>query len=672
MGESHRLFMTVLGGFCAELSAPVYHSSCFKACAAAAYIFATRSSALLSPISPRHSARMASLTPGQRYLLQQLPSLLAPPAVVYILSYIARAYLHLAVPTWLRVLAYAFSWPIAFTAFVQWHIYANARRARAFGAVMPPEIEHKWPGSFDLLQRLFALDKTQYFGHWLFQWREEYGDPFNFRVMFEDRIMTTEPEYIKYLLATDFSHYEKGPLLHSQFNTLLGSGVFNSDGEAWRFHRTITRPFFSRDRITDFDIFDRHAEHALDKMVARLREGVPVDWQDVVSRFTMDSATEFLFGKDVRSLDAPLPYPSTYAASTPPSGAAHKLSPNAGAGGAIHPSDRFRRAFQDALEATNLRGRFMRSWPLFEFWGDKVKPHLKAVDEFVDPIVDEALRTKAEKGAGVVAAEDRDHVRDDETLLDHLAKFTNDHKVIKDEILNILLAGRDTTACTLTFAIYALAEHPEVMRRLRKEVSSIVGLDQRPTYDNIREMKYMRAFINEVLRLWPPVPINLRCSIEPMTWKNVHPGEPDIYVPPQSRCVYSVLMMHRRKDLWGPDALIFDPDRFLDERLHKYLVANPYIFLPFNAGPRICLGQQFAYNEISFMLTRLLQRFSTITLRQDAHPEAIPPPGAERSPYAVDGRERVWMRSHLTGYVKNGLWVELEEAVPERDEAEAR
>ena len=80
-----------------------------------------------------------------------------------------------------------------------------------------------------------------------------------------------------------------------------------------------------------------------------------------------------------------------------------------------------------------------------------------------------------------------------------------DHKVIKDETLNILLAGRDTTSCTLTFAVYALAQHPRVLARLRAEVRATVGPARRPTYDDVREMKYMRAFINEVLRLYPPV-----------------------------------------------------------------------------------------------------------------------------------------------------------------------
>ena len=77
--------------------------------------------------------------------------------------------------------------------------------------------------------------------------------------------------------------------------------------------------------------------------------------------------------------------------------------------------------------------------------------------------------------------------------------------MIKDETLNILLAGRDTTSCTLTFAVYALSQHPEVLNRLRAEVLKVVGSARRPSYDDIREMKYMRAFINEVLRLYPPV-----------------------------------------------------------------------------------------------------------------------------------------------------------------------
>lgn len=103
--------------------------------------------------------------------------------------------------------------------------------------------------------------------------------------------------------------------------------------------------------------------------------------------------------------------------------------------------------------------------------------------------------------------------------------------------------------------------------------------------------------------------------------------------------------------MWPLPAADFDPDRFIDDRLQKYLTPNPFIFLPFNAGPRICLGQQFAYNEASFMLIRLLQQFSSFELVQDANPECIPPPGWAKSK-GSDGKDKAWIKAHLTIYAK--------------------
>jgi len=138
---------------------------------------------------------------------------------------------------------------------------------------------------------------------------------------------------------------------------------------------------------------------------------------------------------------------------------------------------------------------------------------------------------------------------------------------------------------------------------------------------------------------------------------------------------YSVFLLHRNKNLWGADgtqalnrgsfvifvtnelrsALEFDPDRFLDERLQKYLAPNPFIFLPFNAGPRLCLGKQFAYNETSFILIRLLQSFDTITLCAEAQPEGSRPPREWSSPenLAMGKRKAVenfFPKTHMTMY----------------------
>ena len=108
----------------------------------------------------------------------------------------------------------------------------------------------------------------------------------------------------------------------------------------------------------------------------------------------------------------------------------------------------------------------------------------------------------------------------------------------------------------------------------------------------------------------------------------------------------------------------FDPDRFLDGRVKQYLVPNPFIFLPFNAGPRICLGQRFAYNEASTVIARISQAFKEIRFDMDANPEAKPPPewasGAGRK-----AAEKIWARSHITIYADGGVWVRMKEAESE-------
>jgi len=250
--------------------------------------------------------------------------------------------------------------------------------------------------------------------------------------------------------------------------------------------------------------------------------------------------------------------------------------------------------------------------------------------------------------------------QDDGTLLDHLVQQTDDFDIIRDETFNIMLAGRDTTAGLTTFTVTMLADHTEVFNRLRREVLETLGPHGRVTPESLREMKYLRAVLNETLRLYPNVPSNVRCTKQGVLWPALDGGKP-IYIPPNTQINYRPWLMHRRVDLWGPTADEFDPDRFLDDRVKTYLVPNPFIFLPFNAGPRICLGQQFAYNEASTIIARIVQAFKSIRLDMDSNPEAKPPDAWATG----DGRkaiEKVWVKSHITLYAKGGVWVRMEEA----------
>ncbi|EIW81921.1 cytochrome P450 [Coniophora puteana RWD-64-598 SS2] len=588
-----------------------------------------------------------AIPPGFVWIFRNTPRFLVLPAATYVALRLLQEHQQIALSAWITVTACVLSLPASFILAFLYADFRDARAAAARGAVLAPVVPYKLPGAIDKLGALAYSFTSGYIGEVTKADFEAVGNTMNSRILWENRIETIEPEYIKVMLATQFSSHFKGDAVYDSSKSLLGTGVFNSDGDTWKFHRSMTKPFFSRDRISHFDNFERHADDAIAQTRARLREGHPADFQDMVSRFTLDSATEFLFGKDLQSLSAGLLYPPN--------------SPLAATSAAKdHPANVFAQAFLESQVATVFRMTYGSAWRLREFWADEVQKHMDVCNAFIEPVVKDALARKREaKEKGLGQVREKGKVADEDTLLDYLVNVTEDDKLIRDETFNIMIAGRDTTAGTLTMAVYMLSQHPDILRRLREEVLNKVGPSRRPTLEEMRDMKYMRAFLNEVLRLYPPAPFNLRSTgSKPVVWPSIN-GKPPIYIPANTRTPYSVYLMHRRKDLWGLDAEVFDPDRFLDERLHKYLTPNPFIFLPFNAGPRICIGQQFAYNESTFFLIKLLQAFSTIELAEDI--QLMPPADWAKA----EGRksvEKIMLRMSLTTYAEGGLWVRMGEA----------
>jgi len=197
----------------------------------------------------------------------------------------------------------------------------------------------------------------------------------------------------------------------------------------FRFHRSITRPFFSRDRISDFEIFDRHADLVISKLKERFGHGISVNAQDLLSRYTMDTATEFLFGQDVKSLSAGLPYPSTYTGFIPPRD---------------HPSDKFTLAFNRAQQFAYPRGFFASAWRLLDFWEDTVRTQMGITNQFIDPLIHAALEKKRDaKGVYEVNM-------DDSTLLDHLVQQTDGTSNTLSDRLTSCLKGAQTSTSSET------------------------------------------------------------------------------------------------------------------------------------------------------------------------------------------------------------------------------
>ncbi|KAG9006477.1 hypothetical protein FRB93_008605 [Tulasnella sp. JGI-2019a] len=384
----------------------------------------------------------------------------------------------------------------------------------------------KLPGNVDILYRLASSFPKEYPGGPFVGLRRRNGDLFRVNLLWGKRLWTDNPHYIKEVLTTQATNFIKGalygmlctiysrwkpniPVLYllgsafkGSFDSVLGVGIFNSDGDTWKFHRSMTRPFFARNRVTDFDTFDHHAETILKKIKERCQTGMPVDFQEAISQFTMESATEFLFGTSFGALEPALQLPGGKPHST--------ISSNG------KDINQFTKAFTRAMEHIANRNRETGPWQLREIFGDRTRGEMKIMCNLVDPIIDAAVRRKAkvgEKGAPEQEGSDGDR----KTLLSHLVSETEDREMIRDELLNILLAGRDTTAANLTFTVYFLAMHPPVLVRLRKEVMDVIGPTERPDFEQIKDMKYLCAVINESLRLLPPVPFNIKTSVKSTT-----------------------------------------------------------------------------------------------------------------------------------------------------------
>lgn len=172
---------------------------------------------------------------------------------------------------------------------------------------------------------------------------------------------------------------------------------------------------------------------------------------------------------------------------------------------------------------------------------------------------------------------------------------------IRYQIVTFLIAGHETTSGLLSFTIYHLLRHPEVLARAREEVDRVLGADPRhlPTFEEIRQLEYVDRVLKESLRVWPTAPAFA-----------VHPKEPETVaghaLSPGDEIFVLTPMLHRDPAVWGPDPERFDPERFTPEQVAKRPV---HAWKPFGNGMRACIGREFAMLEAKLVLAMVLHRF---------------------------------------------------------------
>ena len=424
------------------------------------------------------------------------------------------------------------------------------------GTIRPPRRDG-YPDGPNLLGSARLL--AQFFEDpvsWYVDLRNRYGDLVGLRAGPLRMIVCFDVDLLEQILVKEPRAYLKGDGLRAT-RFVLGNGLITSDGDTWKAHRKLAAPVFT----------PRNIEPFADATVAIAREMVdswPEEGTAQVARDCYDVSLRVagvgLFGSDFSDAER----------------------------------RELHRAMSDLNEGYKLivgpGGKFMVEHGL----SPKAK-RMKAGRDHVDEVIRALIAQRRLEGDSgelgslltkLLAARDEDDG----------SSFTDEE--VRDEAVTMLLAGHDTTAATLGWSLALLALHPKEQADARAEVDQVLaGRDA--TAADLRALPRIRAIVDETLRLNPTVYSTVRDPIEPVTLPTGH------VLPPGTDIVVPIGGIHRDPRLWDAP-MEFRPERFLgDTPRERHRMA----YLPFGTGPRICIGSNFALQELVLVLATVLQHY---------------------------------------------------------------
>lgn len=433
-------------------------------------------------------------------------------------------------------------------------------------------------------------------------------------------VFLSTPESVQYVLKDNFENFEKGDSWRNTLSDFMGEGIFAADGAQWKFHRKVAVKMFSKRLLEEGTAV---ALAKAQELVARLdrhaESGEPVDLQQCYFAFTMDTFCDIAFGKSLDSQQSSHEFARAF-------DRCQQLC-----------NDRFR---NPAFGLNRLLGtaaereiqqtkRIMRDFALDIIRGRRRS--LAEGEELGPDLISRFLQSAKKLGAQGGGNEEMS-LSDDELV---------------DVVLNFLIAGRDTTACALSWASLRLIRADQARHRMRAEVAAtteavastcngdVGGAVDHSQLQNLphedifqichQQLPYTRAVMTETLRLHPSVPKDAKYSIRP----DVLPDGTRIGAGVV--CLWSNYANGRNPLLW-PDPLAFQPERWLQQEQEQEQGPSGSLWKPtpqvsdyqypvFNAGPRLCLGRPLAYLEMVMMIAIIFGRYD-LTEAQ-AHTEDV-------------------------------------------------
>lgn len=372
------------------------------------------------------------------------------------------------------------------------------------------------------------------------------------------------PNQIREVLLTKADCFVKAARAHAVLSQWDGDGLVLSEGEFWRRQRRLMQPAFHHDRVARMagDMVSITSE-LRDRWGAECERGgnCDVEVNDAMTALTLNIASKTLFGADVSDHTARL-------------GAAVAAL-----------SDEAVRELQEPLTLPRWfpAARVRRKWEAIEL-----------IDRTTRDIIAERRASGEDRGDLLSMLL---HAVDDEGD----GRGMTDEQA-RDEVVTLFLAGHDTSAAALTWVFYHLAREREVSARVERELDALGGAV--PTMADLRRLPFLEMVVKETLRLNPPaVGLFPRQATEEVEigGHRVRRGEQ----------VQLLTYVTQRDSRWFPDPERFDPERFAPGRVEAI---PPHAYFPFGAGPRVCIGRQFALVEVQLVAATLLQRLSVSAL----------------------------------------------------------
>ncbi|OLL25823.1 Cytochrome P450 52A13 [Neolecta irregularis DAH-3] len=353
--------------------------------------------------------------------------------------------------SWSGTLAFA----ICFHLIYRFCTSRERHRRLAQTAAQPKRYCGRFPLGIDIFWQLIEAHRNSThleLGQSLF---EKHGHTTELHFLGQGVIFTDDPENIEAMLQTKFKDFGRGAMIRSMFHLVLGDSVFSADGDLWRHGRSLTRPTFSKQRTSNLDIVEKHIQRAIDLISPGEKT---VNLQDIFFRFSFDASLEHLVGELPSSWDN------------------HQIL--------------LSKSFDRIQEWLSLR---LHAGPLYFLVPEFIyAKDVKTIDDCLFPIVEKAIRTASEdKSCG-------DANSSKFSVLQAMCQTTDDKKFLRDQLVGLLLAGRDTTAAALSsWTFYELARHPQVYARLRNEVLEKIGSKVAPTIDTLNSLEFVKKVINE-------------------------------------------------------------------------------------------------------------------------------------------------------------------------------